>query len=81
MMPNLEPIVTGGLSGLLSTILVAVGLDRRVARVEREKMDKETFAQFEKRFDRLERTLRELPDRVGEKVNGHWDGHERRRTR
>jgi hypothetical protein len=77
-MPDIESMVTGGLSGLLSTILVAVGLDRRVARVEREKMDKETFAQFEKRFDRLERTLQELPERVGEKVNGHWDGHDRR---
>lgn len=78
-MPTPEAVVTGGLSGLVGTILVALGFERRISRVEREKMDKETFAQFEKRFDRLERALQELPDRVGEKVNGHWDGHDRRR--
>jgi DNA anti-recombination protein RmuC len=88
-MADIETVATGGLSGLVGTILAAIGQDRRITRVEREKLDKETFAQFERRFDdlktnldRLEKSIRELPDKVNEKVNGQkWDGRERRQER
>ena len=83
-MAELESMITGGLSGLVGTLLTVLGMNHRVTRLENGKMDITAFAQFEKRveegFKNLQSAIDSVPDKVHDRVNGHWDGHDRRRT-